>query len=88
MKTYTIKMVWDEGYWHSEIDDDAGFGLTLNSGSFDALVERVRIALPDMLEECFNYTGPVEIVFEVERKDTLRGLGDGGLRAQSEKVAV
>jgi hypothetical protein len=83
MKTYTVKMVWDEGYWHSEIDDDAGFGLTLNSGSFDALVERVRIALPDMLEECFDYTGPVKIIFETEYVVETRGPDNGGLYAHS-----
>ena len=89
MKVCKVKMIWNEGYWHSEADEELGFGLTLNSGSFDALIERVRIALPEMLEECCNYTGPVKIIFEVERVDELRGLEGGGrLHATSEEALV
>jgi hypothetical protein len=42
-----------------------------------------------MLEECFGYTGPVEIIFETEHVVTTRGTeGDGGLYAQSQKAFV
>lgn len=47
---YNIKMTWDEeaSVWIATSDDVPG--LVLESGSFDALVERVRIAIPELLE--------------------------------------
>ncbi|MDR2166475.1 MAG: DUF1902 domain-containing protein [Clostridiales bacterium] len=69
MKICKIKMIWEDGIWHTEAEE--GVGLVLESGSFDALVERVRMALPEMLELNFGYSGPVQIVFETERIDVL-----------------
>ena len=69
MKSYCIKMIWDDGFWHTSTDPE--LGITLSSGSFDALVERVRIAVPEMLELNCGYIGQVELVFETVRKDTL-----------------
>ena len=43
MKVCTVKMVWDDGIWYTKADKD--LGLVLESGSFDALAERVRITL-------------------------------------------
>ena len=34
---------------------------------------KVKIALPEMLELNFNYTGDIELSFEVERTDNIRG---------------
>ena len=70
MRTFTIKMIWDNGYWHTITDSD--LGITLSSGSFDALIERVRMAVPEMLELNCGYSGEVELIFETERKETLR----------------
>ncbi|MDR1704546.1 MAG: DUF1902 domain-containing protein [Clostridiales bacterium] len=64
MKKCTIKMIWDNGVWYTKPVGDLGFGLTLEHGSFDALVERVKIAVPEMYEECFGYKGDIEIAFE------------------------
>jgi hypothetical protein len=63
----TVKLIWDgeARIWYTETDDVPG--LVLQSSSFDALVERVRVAAPEMLEENKNYTGPVHISFEAER---------------------
>ena len=72
MKKCAIKMIWDNGIWYTKPANDLGFGFTLESGSFDALVERVKIALPDMLEECTGYKGELELTFETERVDRLR----------------
>ncbi len=45
-----IKIIWDNeaGVWVATSQDVPG--LVLESGSFDALVERVRIAAPELLE--------------------------------------
>jgi predicted RNase H-like HicB family nuclease len=47
---YTIIFSWDDesSVWIAESQDVPG--LILESGSFDALVERVKIAVPDLLE--------------------------------------
>lgn len=48
---YTIKMFWDEeaSVWVATSEDIPG--LVLESGSFDALIERVKVAAPEMLRE-------------------------------------
>ena len=85
--TCKVKMIWDDYIWHCETDDEVG--VTLHSGSFDALVERVKMALPEMLELNFGYTGPVKIVFETEHIVVTRGLGeDGGLYEEGQNKAV
>jgi hypothetical protein len=67
----TVKLIWDKetDRWHSETDDN--LCITLESGSFDALVERVRIAAPEMLELNCGYTGPINLSFEAERQETI-----------------
>ena len=47
---YTIHFIWDEDaqVWVATSDDIAG--LVLESGSFDALLERVRHAVPELLD--------------------------------------
>ncbi len=71
MKKCTIRMIWDNGIWYTKPVGDIGFGLTLEHKSFDALVERVRVAVPDMFEECFGYKGVIELTIETERSDKL-----------------
>jgi len=48
---YIIKINWDNeaGVWIATSDDVRG--LVLESGSIDALMERVRYAVPDLLQE-------------------------------------
>lgn len=45
-----IKFTWDDeaAVWIATSDDVPG--LVMESGSFDALVERVRFAIPELLE--------------------------------------
>lgn len=45
-----INFIWDEdaSVWIATSDDVPG--LVLESGSFDALIERVRYAVPELLE--------------------------------------
>ena len=50
MEELLIKLTWDPEVrvWIAESDDVPG--LVLESGSFDALVERVRVTVPELLE--------------------------------------
>ena len=47
---YTVKLLWDEEaqVWVATSEDI--HGLVLESGSVDALIEKVRIAAPELLE--------------------------------------
>ena len=51
-----VKLTWDEkaAVWIATSDDVPG--LVLESGSFDALLERVRNAIPELLELNSNTT--------------------------------
>ena len=51
MPEYTIMLTWDEeaSVWIAESNDIPG--LILEDNSFDTLVERVKIAVPDILEQ-------------------------------------
>ena len=62
-----VKLIWDNetNRWYTETDDVPG--LVLESASFDSLVDKVRLAAPEMLELNCNYTGPVHLFFEAER---------------------
>jgi len=66
-----VKLIWsaEEKFWYSKSMDDR-FGLTLESGSLDVLIERVRMAVPGMLEE-IGYTGEMDLSFEIERTDKM-----------------
>ena len=48
--SYRIKFLWDDeaAVWIATSQDVPG--LVLESGSFDALVERVRIAVPELVD--------------------------------------
>ena len=50
MADYTVQFNWDSeaAVWYTTSDDVPG--LLLESGSLDALIERVKNALPDLLE--------------------------------------
>jgi len=56
--------------WTAASDDQ--YGLVLESNSLEALMERVKIAMPDMLEFICNYTGPVNLHFKAEKFTHLK----------------
>ena len=66
-----VKLVWDNeaNRWYTETDDIPG--LVLESPSFDSLVDRVRLAAPEILELNRGYTGPVHLLFEAERVEKV-----------------
>ncbi|MCL2018921.1 MAG: DUF1902 domain-containing protein [Oscillospiraceae bacterium] len=72
----TAKLLWDDTIWYSEVLTEKGedVRLTLESGSFDALVERVKVALPEMLQLNFGYTGDIELLIEAERMTHLKAV--------------
>ena len=72
MKSCTIKLIWESGYWCAESDDE--LGIVLESASFDNLVERVKLAVPEMLELNLGYTGDIEINFEAHRMEILQAV--------------
>ena len=68
----SINLIWDyeSDRWHTETNDVPG--MVLESGSFDALVEKVKLIAPDMLELNCNYTGPIHFNFTAIRTETIR----------------
>ena len=64
---YTITFSWDDeaSVWIAECHELPG--LILESGSFDALVERVKIAVPDLLELDRAEGTQVKLHFKAER---------------------
>ena len=50
MEELVIRLKWDQeaAVWTAESDDVPG--LVLESGSFDALLGRIRFAVPELLE--------------------------------------
>ena len=70
----TVKIIWseEEKFWYSKSMDER-FGLTLESGSFDALIERVKIAVPELLDVA-GYKGDIDISFQVERVERLKAV--------------
>ena len=69
-------LTWEDCVWFSTVSTATGepVGCTLESGSFDALVERVKVAVLEMLELNFSYVGEVELSIEAKRKDNLRAI--------------
>ena len=67
-----VKLLWDaeSDRWYTDTTDIPG--LALDSGSLDALMEKVRLLAPDMLEINKDYTGPIRFQFVAERQETIR----------------
>ena len=69
MAEYTIKLDWDSqaNVWIATSDDVPG--LVLESGSFDALIERVRYAVPELLELNEKEHAEIPLHFKSERHE-------------------
>jgi hypothetical protein len=65
---FTIKFTWydDEQIWLATSSCDK-FALTLDHGSFDALLERVKAAIQDIAENDLGYKGEIKIKLEIDR---------------------
>ena len=66
-----VRVIWDSesDRWYTKTDDVPG--MALDSGSFDALLEKVRMIAPDMLEANLGYVGPIRFSFTAERNETI-----------------
>lgn len=71
MEELLITLTWDPdaAVWIAESDDVPG--LVLESGSFDALIERVRATVPELLELNGAAPAPVQLRMVSERCERL-----------------
>ncbi len=68
---YIVKLSWDEeaGVWIATSQDIPG--LVMESGSFDALLERVRFAAPELIELNHPDEKPLSLRFLSERRERI-----------------
>jgi hypothetical protein len=68
---YVVNFIWDNEacVWIATSDDIPG--LVLESGSFDALLERVRIAVPELLSLNAASGLPISLSFLSERHERM-----------------
>ena len=68
---YTINLIWDKeaGVWVATSEDVKG--LVLESGSLDALIERVKVAIPELLELNQKNIHRPNIYFKSERYEEV-----------------
>lgn len=68
---YVVTLAWDSDadVWVATSKDIPG--LVLESGSFDALLERVRFAVPELLSLNTPSKTPLSLVFQSERRERL-----------------
>lgn len=71
MPEYTISLLWDEEamVWTASSDDIPG--LVLESGSLDALIERVRFAIPELLFLNGIERNQLSVCFKSERHEKV-----------------
>ena len=68
---YTISTIWDSetAVWIATSADVPG--LVLESGSLDALMERVRGAIPELLGLNGSHENMISLLFKSERHDRV-----------------
>lgn len=68
---YIITFTWDEeaSVWIATSNDIPG--LVLESGSFDALLERTRFAVPELLSLNTSNFQPFSLTFKSERHERV-----------------
>lgn len=73
--SYRIKVLWDNeaAVWIATSQDVPG--LVLESGSFDALLERVRFAVPELVELNGGKPSVYNLTYEMERQDQVAVYG-------------
>lgn len=71
MSEYVIQLLWDEAaaVWFAASSDIPG--LVLESGSLDALIERVRFAVPELLALNGTDKQNFSICLRSERHETV-----------------
>lgn len=68
---YVINLNWDDeaNVWIATSEDIPG--LVLESGSFDALLERVRFAVPELLELNSSNQSNISLLFQSARHERV-----------------
>ena len=68
---YVVNFTWDNkaDVWIATSDDIPG--LVLESGSFDALLERTRFAVPELLALNASETQPLSLTFISKRQERM-----------------
>ena len=68
---YIISLTWDNdaAVWIATSDNVPG--LVLESGSYDALIERLRFAVPELLELNHTDKQPLSLKFLSERHEKV-----------------
>jgi len=71
MSEYVVNLQWDPevAVWIAKSDDVSGF--VLESGSFDALIERVRYSIPELLELNKKPFDNISLCFLSERRERV-----------------
>lgn len=71
MPEYVINLLWDDeaAVWIATSDDIPG--LVLESGSFDALIERVRFAAPELISLNGDHSKTLSMRFRSERRQQV-----------------
>ena len=69
-----VKLIWshESDSWYTVSEDVPG--LALGADTFDALVDRVRVAVPELLELNLDYKGDVELYIEAELVENLQAV--------------
>lgn len=62
---YTVKLFWDSesSVWVATSEDIKG--LVLESGSLDVLIQKIRVAIPDLLKLNCQPLSHVKVVIEI-----------------------
>jgi len=73
--SYTIDLLWDDdaSVWVASSKDIPG--LVLESGSFDALVERIRYAVPELMRLNGKALPPYGLKIHAERTEPISVYG-------------
>lgn len=68
---YVVNLIWDDeaNVWIATSEEIPG--LVLESGSFDALLERVRFAVPELLTLNASTKQPFTLSFVSERRERM-----------------
>lgn len=68
---YIVNLIWDNeaNVWIAQSEDIPG--LVLESGSFDALLERVRFAIPELLELNQSHSSEPLLTFISKRQERI-----------------
>lgn len=73
--SYKIKMLWDDeaDVWVATSDDVPG--LVLESGSFDALIERLKVAIPELVRLNGDVSRAYNLEFSATRMESIVAYG-------------